>query len=545
MPLIENRDGFIRVFVVADQPNTAQPTVRLRLFRNGGLTRTFVIPAPGPSTPQQRNEDDLSSSWNVKLPRDLFSPGLTVLADVDPTNAIAEKNETDNSYPATGTPQPTTMVSVPPLGVRFVPVRQQANGLTGDVSAANKAAFLDLTRRIYPISTADGDLHAVYTTTTADPLVPDDANGAWVTILGEVDALRLVEGSERNYYGVVRLGYASGTAGIGYPGKPTALGYDLDFDRARVMAHELGHNFNRQHTPCGGPAGVDPNYPYAGGLTGVYGYDLQNDVIKSPLLSDIMGYCSNPWISDYTYDGVAEFRSGQAAAAMQSASAPQRCLLVWGRIVNGRPVLEPAFEIVTRPSLPKARGPYSVEAVGQDGSRLFSLSFDATAVEDSRADARQFAFAVPLGDTPGERLGSLRLAGPGGAVEAARAPAPMAAARAAPAIEARRGGGRRRAAVGRDGAPDGHGARPGYRRGSVVRPRRGGQHRHEQGGVGRGAIGSGGEQPGPGHLRALRDRIRLIAGLVCRRHGRRRHALRGRCSNCYARVAGSEFCGSC
>ena len=80
-----------------------------------------------------------------------------------------------------------------------------------------------------------------------------------------------------------------------------------------------------------------------------------------------MGYCADPWISDYTYDGVLEFRSGQAAAAMRRATAPQRCLLVWGRIVNGRPVLEPAFEMVTRPSLPKARGPYTVEAVGQDG----------------------------------------------------------------------------------------------------------------------------------------------------------------------------------
>ena len=442
VPLVENRDGFLRVFVVADGPNTATPRVRVRVYRNGTLARTFDIPAPGTSTPQSRNEDDLASSWNVKIPRDLFGSGLSVLADVDPANAIAEKNESDNNYPVSGTAESESMRTVPPLGVRFVPVKQQTSGLTGDVSAANKASFLDLPRRMLPISTADGDVHQVYTTTTAGPLLPDDANGAWVTVLGEIDALRVAEGATRNYYGVVQIDYSSGIAGIAYVGQPTALGYDRVNDRSRVMAHEMGHTFGRMHAPCGQPSGVDPDYPYFGGLTGAYGYDLQADVLKSPYLADIMGYCGNPWISDYTYAGMLAFRAaGQSAIAAAAAKAPQRCLLVWGRIVDGRAVLEPAFEIVTRPSMPKSRGPYSVEAVRVDGSRLFSLSFDANEVEDGRRDARQFAFAVPLGAVSGDEVGMLRLSGPGGEAAAVRAPAapgPLAAARAAgTAVEAR------------------------------------------------------------------------------------------------------------
>ena len=215
------------------------------------------------------------------------------------------------------------------------------------------------------------------------------------------------------------------------------------------MAHEMGHNFGRRHSPCGTAAGVDPNidpdYPYPGGLTGAYGYDLQADVIKSPLLADIMGYCANPWISDYTYQGMLAFRTaGQAAITATAAATPQRCLLVWGRIVDGHAVLEPAFEVVTRPSLPRSRGPYSIEAATDDGSRLFSLSFDASEIADSRRDARQFAFAIPLGGVSGDRVGSLRLTGPGGEAVAVRAPAPpgpLAAARAADTVEARRVGG--------------------------------------------------------------------------------------------------------
>lgn len=440
VPLIEDRQGFLRVFVLADQENTARPSVRVRLFRNGALAQTIDITAPGPSVPLSRDEATLSSSWNVEIPRALFAPGLSLSAEVDPGNTVPEKNEGDNSYPASGTPQAQSTRPVPPLAVRFVPVRQQTSGLTGDVTTANKSRFLDLARRIYPISTADGDVHAIYSTTTSAPLQSDDANGAWETILSEVNALRIAEGSGRNYYGVVKLGYASGVAGLGYLGQPTAIGYDVESDRSRVMAHEMGHNFNRFHSPCGQPSGVDPGYPYAGGLTGSYGYDLQDDVLKSPFLADIMGYCANPWISDYTYDGVIAFRTAQGAQAAQGwteAAGPQRCLLVWGRIVEGRPVLEPAFEIVTRPSLPARPGPYSVEAVSQGGTRLFALSFDASPVEDGRGDARHFAFAVPLGSVTAERAATLRLDGPGGRVTTARAPAPVGAAVTEPPVEAR------------------------------------------------------------------------------------------------------------
>ena len=425
-PLVQNRDGFIRVFVLADGQNTATPRVRLRVYQNGALARTFDIPAPGPSTPQSRNENDLGSSWNVKLPRELFVAGMEVLADVDPGNTVAETNETDNNFPVSGTAHHETTRNVPALGVTFVPVRQQESGLTGDVTVGNKATYLTMPRRMLPISTAQDEVHGVYTTTTTGALLPDDANIAWLTVLSEVDALRVAEGTARHYYGVVRLDYTNGIAGLGYIGLPTSIGYDRTDDRSRVMAHEMGHNFGRLHAPCGQPGQVDPDYPHSGGLTGAFGYDLQANTLKSPFLADIMGYCDNPWISDYTYESVLAFRTaGQAAIAAAARSAPQRCLLVWGRIVDGRAVLEPAFEIVTRPSLPKAPGQYSVEAVSDDGSRLFSLSFDASEVHDGRRDARQFAFAVPLGGISSEEVGSLRLMGPGSAVAAIRAPAAL------------------------------------------------------------------------------------------------------------------------
>jgi CARDB len=428
IPMVANRDGYLRVFVVSNQTTTAAPSVRVRLFRNGSLTSTLTIPAPDPSTPTSKTESRLTSSWNVKIPPSAFGPGFSLLADVDPGNAIPETDESDNVFPASGVPQTFQVQTLPTLAVRFVPVKQEANGLLGDVSDANRSRFLDMIRRMYPVATADGDLHAVYTTTTTNPLQPGDANGAWVTILGEVEALRVVEGTNRNYYGVVRRGYSSGIAGLGYVGLPSAIGFDDEFDRSRVMAHEIGHNFGRLHTPCGNPPGVDPDYPYPAGNIGVFGMDMQHEELRDPNSPDIMGYCANPWVSDYTYRAILASRIGTGRIVALSSGLAQRCLLVWGRIVNGAPVLEPAFEIVTRPSLPKARGQYSVEGRAADGSPLFSLSFDAALVADDPRGTRQFAFAVPLGNAPA--IGGLRLTAPGGAAELAPA---VRAAPAAPA----------------------------------------------------------------------------------------------------------------
>jgi hypothetical protein len=241
IPLVTNRDAYLRVFVVSDGTNTAAPGVRVRLYRSGSLTRTLDIPSPAASTPTKRDEGRLASSWNVKIPRELITPGLAVVAEVDPDNAIPEKNEADNNYPASGTPQPQTVRDAPVFGITFVPIMQKANGLAGDVSDANRSTYLELSRRMHPLPGAEGSVHAVYTTTTEDPLEPDDANGAWSTVLSEINALRISEGTDHTYYGVVHIGYASGVAGLGYIGAPAAMGYDRDFDRSRVMAHELGH----------------------------------------------------------------------------------------------------------------------------------------------------------------------------------------------------------------------------------------------------------------------------------------------------------------
>jgi hypothetical protein len=200
---------------------------------------------------------------------------------------------------------------------------------------------------------------------------------------------------------------------MGFVGVPTALGTDSPGDVIRVTAHELGHTWNELHTPCGNPPNVDPSYPYVNGGIGVYGFDVAGGTLEGLSSPDIMGYCESPWISDYTYKRVLAFRGTSAMTSGAALGQKQPALLVWGYVVNGQAVLEPAFHVTTRPSLPDAPGPYSIEATGSDGSRIFALSFDAKPVADDPQGGRHFGFAVPLDQARAAQVTSLRLVAPG------------------------------------------------------------------------------------------------------------------------------------
>ncbi len=411
--LIANKSALLRVFVKATQANTSTPSVRARFYSGATLLNTVTIPAPGASVPTTVDQSVIGSSWNTVLSGSLLQPGVSMLLDVDPSNAVAESSESDNAFPVSGSAQSMNIVAVSTFQIRLVPVTQSANGFTGNASNANKDQFLAFLQKLYPVSTVDVDVRAAYTT-SAPALDAGDANGAWGQILSEINALRTADASTRYYYGVVKVGYSSGVAGLGYVPGRAAIGWDYLPSAATVLTHELGHNFGRWHAPCGGPSGVDPSYPYPNAQIGVYGYDVSASTLKLPTATDVMSYCSNNWISDYNYNAIFTYR--QANPFVASAAA-RPGLLVWGRIVNGSVVLEPAYEVVAPPSLPTRTGRQRLELTGDAGESLVSLSFDGERVADSPTAEETFAFVIPRDLLRGQELARLRVSNPGGGQE--------------------------------------------------------------------------------------------------------------------------------
>jgi len=439
VPMVAGRDALLRVFVTANATNQLQPAVKIRLFAAGSQVDSFTVPAPAASVPTTVDTSSLAKSWNVLIPAARVLSGMAIQALADPDDAVSETDESDNLWPG-ASPQVVTVLNVPTFALRFVPVKQSVNNLTGAVSNSNKAALAEATRRMHPLGATSVDVRSSAFVTGAPALVSDDNNGAWGRILGEIYALRSSDGFQGDYVGIVPATYGSGIAGLGYVGAPAAIAWDKAASAPGVIAHELGHNFGRSHAPCGNPGGPDPQYPYANASIGTWGLDLPALDLKAPgTYKDLMSYCNPDWISDYNYLAVMSFRGTAPAVAQAAEPVAREGLMVWGRILNGNVILEPSFAVTAPVQLPSRPGPNRVEGFDVAGRRVFSVSFEGALVADlPRGDERHFAFVVPLSAAERGTLATVQLIGDGLTVRQARTGLRTAPA-AAPPVVTRRG----------------------------------------------------------------------------------------------------------
>ncbi len=407
--LVANRDALLRVFVTASQANTARPDVRVRVYDGATLLQTVNIPAPETSVRTTSAEGVLASTWNTLVAGANIRPNTRVLVDVDPSATITETDRADNQWPRTGSPQLVSVAAVPPFQVRFVPV--VVAGSTGNVSEGNKESFLTSTRRYMPIRDVVSDVRAPFTSSAA-ALQNNDGNSAWLTVLSELNALRSADGapSAMHYYGVVKVTYNSGVAGYGYVPGRAAVGWDYLPSGDDVAVHEWGHNFSRPHSPCS--VSGDDNYPYAGGVIGMFGWNSSSNALVAPTATDVMGYCSNQWISDWTWTKVMQYRqsSGVQLSASRTSAASTDGLLVWGRVVDGQVILEPSFRVKAPASPVPARASHRVELLNAQGGVLLNLPISADRVDhETTHDERQFAVVLPWSATLEQSLARVRV----------------------------------------------------------------------------------------------------------------------------------------
>jgi hypothetical protein len=351
-PLVAERDALLRVFVKANEPNSWRPIVRARVYNGSTLVRTIDMPALSASVDTAVSEGLLNRSWNVRIDAMHIVPGLRILVEADPARTIADDDDvSDNVWPRNGAPQSIAVTRVSTWRTVLVPVVNVVDSLTtrtGNVTEANKRQFTSVAESLLPISGLEVRVREPYTANVG-VLQSGDANRAWTSLLSEINALRAVEGTAGEYwYGVVKVNYSSGIAGYGFVPGRAAVGWDYLPGGARVAAHEWGHNFGRPHAPCGNVGNADSQYPHSGGVIGAWGWNSLTNAVVSPLATDLMGYCSNQWISAHNWTRALNYRGVSVNALEQPTEAALQArnsdrLLVWGTVRNGRIEVEPAF----------------------------------------------------------------------------------------------------------------------------------------------------------------------------------------------------------
>ena len=413
VPLVGGKEALLRVFVTAGQATGAgMPPVRTRFYHDDLETHVAEIPGTSTPIPSQVGESSLSRSANARIPGHVVQPGLEMVIEVDPEGTLDPALGVAKRIPETGRLE-VDVREMPPFDLTLIPFVW---------SATRDSSIVELSRAMAEDLGAHemfGDLHLLpigEMRVTAHEPVLSSSNSAF-DLLRQTAAIRAMEGGTGHYMGLMGRPI-TGAGGVAYrPGRS-----NFSFPRPDIIAHELGHNLDLRHAPCGGAGGPDPSYPSPDGSIGAWGYDFRDGGrLVRPSTADLMSYCGPPdWISDYHFTNALRFRLDQAdSVTLRTPSLASRTagsLLLWGGIgPDGVPYLEPAFVVDAPPSLPQSGGDHRLMGRADDGTDLFSLAFAMPEVADGDGGS-SFAFALPVQPGWEDNLAAITLDGPGGTI---------------------------------------------------------------------------------------------------------------------------------
>jgi hypothetical protein len=362
VPLIADRPLLVQVALEAGMP-VAAVQAELHLLQDG-----FELPG-SPLTATAA----VSNTFSFVLPSAWLSGTLELYAVVDPTNAIAESDESNNRYPAQGS-LPAVFGDTHTLELILVPVNWQRGGQVYRVEPTLLFEYAALLQRLFPFSRVNISLHPAY------PYAADAIH--WPTLLAELDALRAIEkpqpGIHQKYIALLPV------PGGGAPpaGAPPGLAYQPGNSAAvyayaggsETLARMVAHTFGVSGNP------FDACPPSADGLIGYPGWDFTRNAPIPAATPDLMTGCPGAWLSPTTYQALllgGNTLTRQAAQRSEQPNAAQGNLLISGWLApassagQAQPTgaLQAAFyfnaNLPAQPASPSAYKIYLINTNGQ------------------------------------------------------------------------------------------------------------------------------------------------------------------------------------
>lgn len=314
--LVKDRNALVQAFWSVPAGWQARPILAKLHYRdiNGDLhtleTTKTISGAPEPGS--------LDGSITWQMPAAIFTGNTEMfieLWEAGDATGIAASSESPST--PSGGMQPIGVTDEPmEAKVVLVPVQYNSGSCNTNTLSVIETNFEGFSNHFFsqnPIHTLDISIHPVGIVQETQLTTLSQINGA-------LASLRFNDFAEPNvyYHAVVNActggvddagGLAPGTPGpfkgAGDLRVSTSLWLDFGFT-SETIVHELGHNQGRPHSPCGGPDGPDPDYPYEAAAIGAWGFNVLTGQWFPPSRKDYMSYCNPTWVSDWTWGWVHE-----------------------------------------------------------------------------------------------------------------------------------------------------------------------------------------------------------------------------------------------
>ena len=397
--LVAGKRTYVRVHV-SSPVNQADVYATLRGIRGWSYLNPILSPGNPGGDITVRNSPDrgqINDSFWFELPSSWTTAGnLTLSARLDPNGAKFDPDTSDNVASVN-----VNFGTTPPFRLRLVNVQYTEGGSTYLAANSHLDALESWLRRAYPINSLQVSRQTFVYPTNGLPNV--DTLHSWLAMIKLLRILFNGEDGRTVYYGVVddgggfMRGKAAGIPGTIAAGPSGSSNWGWDFDGSYndwYGGHEIGHTRGRYHAEfCGAGGGVP--YPYTNGrispaLTGstaIYGFDITTRAIYGPDWKDVMTYCDNQWVSDYTYEGIRSYLDGinMLANSVQTVTASDFLVVVgMADLDDNSASLESVYQITQDATVPlPTPGDWTIALVGAGDTDLATYDFAPEELTDS------------------------------------------------------------------------------------------------------------------------------------------------------------------